>query len=173
MQDESARVSAAQIDDDGTATPADLIGRYRRGPALLRQLVEGMPRDALLARPIAGKMSTQEVVCHTADCDQFLADRIKRAIAMDLPLLIGVEGESYLRALHYDQRDIALDLALLDATRSQMAADLDRLDDAAWQRQAVHSETGLVTVRQLVFHAIRHLEMHARSIAEKRAALGI
>ena len=42
----------------------------------------------------------------------------------------------------------------------------------AWQRTAVHCETGLVSLRQLL-HAINHLPHHLRFVAEKRAAMAI
>jgi hypothetical protein len=58
-------------------------------------------------------------------------------------------------------------------TREQMAADLHRLALEAWERTAVHSENGLVTLRQLLLHATRHLERHVVTIGEKRAALGL
>jgi hypothetical protein len=45
--------------------------------------------EQLLARPIPGRWSTQEVVCHVSDCEQFYADRLKRTLAMDRPLLLG------------------------------------------------------------------------------------
>jgi uncharacterized damage-inducible protein DinB len=45
--------------------------------------------------------------------------------------------------------------------------------DEAWARTAIHSETGLVTLRQLVLHAVRHQDHHLRFIADKRAAFGI
>ena len=45
------------------------------------------------------------------------------------------------------------------------------IQHSAWRRTAVHSETGLVTLRQLLLHAINHLRHHLRFEAEKRAAL--
>jgi hypothetical protein len=39
-------------------------------------------------------------------------------------------------------------------------------------RTAVHSQSGLLTLRQLVLQAVRHLRHHLPFIAEKRAALG-
>jgi hypothetical protein len=54
-----------------------------------------------------------------------------------------------------------------------MAADLDRLAPEAWDRTAIHTETGLVTLRGLLLHAIRHVERHVAAIAEKRAVLGL
>ena len=118
-------------------------------------------------------MSTQEVVCHVADADPYLADRMKRTIAMDHPLLVGVDGWLYLEALNYHDRDIELDLALVDATRAQMAADLERLDEGVWDRTAIHTETGLVTLGQLLLHTVNHLEGHVAAIDEKRRALGL
>jgi hypothetical protein len=41
----------------------------------------------------------------------------------------------------------------------------------AWQRTAVHSETGLVMLRQLLLHTGNHLHHHLRFVAEKRAAM--
>jgi len=165
-----AQIAAAQLDDG--APVSELITRYRAGGPLLRDSISGLTREQLRAHPIPEKMSAQEVVCHVADCDQFLADRMKRTIAMDRPLLVGADGWLYPAALRYAERDIALDLALVDATRAQLAADLERLVPQAWERTAIHTETGLVTLRQLLLHTVRHLEHHVRTIEEKRAALG-
>ena len=43
---------------------AQLIDQYAAGPAQLRQAVAGMSREQILARPIAGKWSTLELVAH-------------------------------------------------------------------------------------------------------------
>lgn len=168
--DDSTAVAAAQADDGRSAS--QLIEAYRAGAGALRAAVDGLTREQLTAHPVAGKMSALEVLGHVADCEQFLADRIKRTIATEKPLLMAVDGNGYLAALHYQDRDPELQLALVDATRAQLAADLDRLAPRAWERAGVHTETGLVTVRQLVLHTIRHLERHVTAIAEKRAALG-
>jgi len=139
----------------------------------VREALVGMDEEMLRSRPIPGKMSTLEVLGHIADSEQYLADRMKRTIATDKPLLMGVDGILYLEALRYHERDADLQLHLIEVTREQMAADLDQLDDSAWIREAVHSETGLVTLRQLLLHAIRHLEGHVAAVREKRDALGL
>jgi hypothetical protein len=36
-----------------------------------------MTRDQLLARPVAGRWSTLEVVCHVGDAEQFFVDQRK------------------------------------------------------------------------------------------------
>ena len=154
-------------------TPAELLADYRRGPAILRTAIAGLDADALRARPISGKLSSLEVLCHIVDSDQFMCDRLKRAIATERPLLMGVESADYPVPLHYHERDVEIDLQLLEAQREQLAADFDRLGEDVWARVAVHSEVGLVTVADLLEHAVEHLEDHVDRIAEKREALGL
>jgi uncharacterized damage-inducible protein DinB len=159
-----------QRDDPGLG-PAQLIAEYAAGPELLQATVAGMTREQLLARPVAGKWSTQEVVCHICDSEQYFADRLERTLALNRPLLLGVEPEHAPEALRYHDHDLEEELALIVLTRRQMARVLELLPAEAWQRTAVHSEGGLVTLRQLVLHATRHLKHHVRFIEEKRQAL--
>jgi uncharacterized damage-inducible protein DinB len=163
----------AQAQEDDGAPVSELIARYRAGCGILSDACAGLTLEQVHATPVEGKRSTQSVACHIVDADQYCADRMKRAIALERPLLMGADAWRYPDALHYAERDLELDFALLRATREQMAADLDRLAPDVWTRTAVHSETGLVTVRQLLFHAIRHLEWHVATILEKRAAMGL
>jgi hypothetical protein len=169
VPDETSPVARITADPDSLA---QLLARYRAGAAVLRGAIAGLDADALRARPIPGKMSSLEVAAHIVDADQFMCDRMKRTIATDRPLLMGVDGIAYLERLRYHERDPQLDMRLLEIQREQMAADLARLLDDAWGRTAVHSEVGLLTLRQLLAHAVRHLESHVEAIAEKRAAMG-
>ena len=148
MSDSTARVTAATTDPD---SPSDMLARYRDGARVLLEAVAGLDASALRARPIAGKMSSLEVLAHIVDADQFMCDRMK----------------------HYHDHDPVLDLRLLEVQREQMAADLVRADADAWERDAVHSEVGLLTLQQLLSHAVRHLEEHVDAIAEKRTVLGL
>lgn len=167
----SPQVAAAQRDDSRTA--AELIAAYESGASLLRAAVAGMSPEQMRSRPVAGKWSTLEVVCHVSDCEQFFADRMKRTLAMDRPLLVGADGWRYPEAVRYHDRDLHEELALVELTRRQTARILKRVPDEAWQRSASHTETGLVTLRQLLLHAVRHLDHHVAFIEEKRAALGL
>jgi uncharacterized damage-inducible protein DinB len=163
-------VAEAQKDDE-KITVTDLISAYEKGVEELRVAVAGMTGEQLRSRPVAGKWSALEVVCHIADCEQFFADRIKRTVAMDRPLLLGADGFRYPEPLHYQQHDLDEELDLVAVTRRQVARTLRLVAPDAWQRTAVHSETGLVTLRQLLLHAINHLRHHLRFVADKRTAM--
>src|SRR5262245_27986369 len=105
--------------DDGSLSTDDLIAAYESGPQRLRADVAGLSPEGLRARPVAGRWSTLEVVCHLADCEQFFADRMKRTLAMDRPLLLGAEGSRYPGPLHYHDRDVAEEIELVAVTRRQ------------------------------------------------------
>src|SRR4051812_34600586 len=87
-------------------TLASLLENFLDGPRQLREAVRGMSREHLTARPVPGKWSTLEVVCHIADFEPIMADRIKRIIALDRPTLIGADENRFVSTLAYHDRDI-------------------------------------------------------------------
>ena len=163
-------ISDAQRDDTALS-PLDLVTAYEGGIDDLRLAVAGLTPEQLRSRPLAGQWSTLEVVCHIADCEQFFADRMKRTLAMERPLLVGADGFRYPEPLCYQRHELDEELDLVSITRRQLARILRSVSAEAWQRTAVHSETGLVTLRQLLLHAVNHMRHHLKFVAEKRAAL--
>jgi uncharacterized damage-inducible protein DinB len=152
---------------------AELIDNYLAGPRTLRQAVAGLSREQLLARPVPGKWSTLEVVCHLADSDSILADRMKRVIAEEQPQLIGFDETRFAAALAYHERDLEEELALIEQTRRQMARILRRLGPEALRRVGIHNERGPRTLEDLLSGATNHLTHHVKFIADKRRALGL
>src|SRR5437870_9666294 len=122
------------------ANLAELINAYVEGPKALRQAVAGMTREQVTARPVAGKWSTLEVVCHLADFDPILADRMKRVIAEEKPTLIGADEKRFAAALAYHERDVNEELPIIEQTRSQMARIVRTLPAEALQRVGGHTE---------------------------------
>jgi hypothetical protein len=152
---------------------ASMIESYLAGPRTLRQAIAGMTDEQLRARPVPGKWSTREVVCHLVDFDPILADRMKRILAEDRPQLLGADQNRFAAALAYDQRDIEEELALLEHTRSQLARILRNQPDSVLQRVGVHNERGPLTLAQLLTIASGHIPHHVQFIVEKRRALGL
>jgi hypothetical protein len=155
------------------ATLPELVDSYLAGPQMLRQAVRGLNREQLLARPVAGKWSTLEVVCHLADFEPILADRMKRVIAEDRPPLLGADELKFASALAYHQRDLEEELAIVDNTRRQMGRILRTLTPEALKREGVHNERGPLTLERLLTITTNHIPHHAKFIDEKRKALGV
>ena len=150
-----------------------LLDAYLDGPDVLTKLVADMTRDQLTARPIAGKWSTLEVVCHLADFDPILADRMKQIIALDQPAMKGVDENRFASALSYQDRDIEEELAVIAATRMQMARILRKQSDASLDRVGIHNERGSLTLERMLTLSGRHIPHHCAFILEKKKALGI
>ena len=157
--------------DDGTLGTTELIAAYEQGIDDLRAAVAGMTAEQVLARPVPGKWSTVECVGHVADTEIFFTDRIVRTIAMDRPLLMSADEKQYIERLDYQSFDLGEQLALFTALRRHAVRILRAQPPEAWSRTAVHSQSGLLTLRQLVWQAVRHLRHHLPFIAEKRAAM--
>ena len=154
-------------------SPAELIEAYLAGPRALRKAVADMTPEQLRARPVAGKWSTLEVVCHLADFDPILADRIKRVLSHEKPTLTGADENLFAATLAYHDRDANEELAILDMTRAQMGRILRSVPPEAFQRVGVHTERGELTVERLLTLATNHIPHHLAFIAEKRKALGL
>ena len=152
---------------------ARLVQDYASAPVLVRRAVADMSSQQLLARPVPGKWSTLEVVCHLLDSDQAYAHRMKRVIAEDRPLLIGYDETRFTGRLYYHERNLGNALDLMEATRNDMASILDQLPESAWRREGVHNERGLETLEDQVKIEIEHVAHHLRHVSEKRRALGL
>jgi hypothetical protein len=132
-----------------------------------------MSQEQLLARPVPGKWTTMEVVCHLADSEQSWAHRMKRIIAEERPLLIGYDESHFAKTLFYHEHDVAEELALIEQTRAQMAKILRKVPSSAWDRTGIHTERGLITLKEMLDVEVAHIPHHVRFIEEKRRALGL
>jgi uncharacterized damage-inducible protein DinB len=150
-----------------------LITEYETGIQPLRKAVAGMTSEQLQARPIAGKWSTQEVVCHLCDFEPVYADRMKRVIAEENPSILGADQDRFAASLAYQKRDVADELDLMEKVRRQMARILRTLPEEALKRTGVHNERGPQTLEQLLTTIIGHVPHHTKYILEKRKALGL
>jgi DinB superfamily len=151
----------------------EAVDAYLAGPKELSAAVAGMSREQLLARPIPGKWSTLEVVCHLVDADANIAYRIKRVLAEDQPTFERLAPDRMLAALAYHDRDVAEELAIFDLTRRQIARILRASSPEAWERTGIVTDRGARTIAQMVNGAIDHLKHHLRFVVEKRHALGL
>jgi hypothetical protein len=148
------------------------IEQYLAGPGILRQAVDGLTAAQLDARPVAGKWSTREVVCHLADFEPIYADRMKRVIAEQEPTLLGGDPNLFAARLAYASRDVEEELRLIEVVRRQMGRILRTLAPEQFQRRGIHSESGPLALETLLRRITGHIPHHVRFIAEKRAALG-
>ncbi len=101
-----------------------------------------MTDEQLKARPVPGKMSTLEVICHLADFESVFADRIKRILAEDCPPIIPAEEDCFLARLNYQGRNAQEEIALMELTRKQLFRILQPISVSDWERIGNHTQVG-------------------------------
>jgi hypothetical protein len=148
-----------------------LVESYLAGPGELREAVSGLSREQLVTRPIPGKWSVLEVICHLVDTDANIAHRLKRVVSEERPQFERVEPDLMLAALAYHGRDVEEELTIFDLTRRQMGRILQASPAEAWERTGIVGDRGGKSVAQMLNGAVEHLRHHLRFIVEKRLAL--
>jgi uncharacterized damage-inducible protein DinB len=149
-----------------------LVEQYANGADALSQAIAGLSRDDLLAYPVPGTWSIQQIVLHLMDSDLISSDRMKRVIAEENPTLIGYDETAFARGLFYEALDAGLAADVFAKNRRLTAEILRRVPEEAFDRFGMHSERGRVTLALLVQGMIDHLEHHLKFLREKRRLLG-
>lgn len=149
-----------------------LLDSYTSRADNLSKSIAGLSREDLLAFPVPGTWSIQQIVLHLVDSDLILADRMKRVIAEDNPLIIGFSETKFAARLHYHDQDAAIAADIFAKNRRLMSGLLARLPESDFQRTGIHNERGKLTLTDLVKNAADHLVHHLKFIHEKRRLLG-
>ena len=150
-----------------------LIDDYLASARRLREGVAGLSPEQVKLRPVAGKWSTLEVVCHLADFEPILADRMKRVVAEESPLLLSGDPDKFQARLAYPSRDAEEELTLIQVVRSQMARILKTLSEADFARTGKHSIDGPLALTVYLERITGHIPHHVAFVEEKRKALGL
>lgn len=149
-----------------------LIDRFDADADVPARAIEGLSSQDLLAFPIPGTWSVQQLIVHLMDSHVTCATRMRKIIAEDNPLLTSYDENAFVRSLRYEETDAKVAAEIFRLTQRMMANVLRQLPDSAFERTGVHTERGKVTLGELVPDYIQHLERHMKFLREKRIALG-
>jgi uncharacterized damage-inducible protein DinB len=154
------------------ANISSLIQSYAGGAKLLGDAMRSTANVNVDTRPIEGKWSIREVVCHLADSEIIYADRMKRVLAEENPTFFEADPNLFRPALHCSQRPLDKELAVVEAIRAHMLPILQSCDADAFQRTGVHSLDGPLTLETLLERITAHIPHHVAYIEEKLRAMG-
>ncbi len=146
-----------------------VIEAYAAEAPELAKSIAGLSCQQMLAFPVPGTWSIQQIVLHIVDTDLVIADRMKRVIAEDNPTLLGFDQTKFTARLHYEEQDAALVCELFAKNRQAMAALLRLLKDEVFERAGTHSQRGRMTLGEIVPFASWHFQHHMKFLREKRA----
>lgn len=149
-----------------------LIEEYEKGGDDLRMAVRGLQREDLLAFPVPGTWSIQQIVIHLQDSELVIADRIKRVIAEEKASLLAFDETRWVKNLRYEDQSVDDAVTIVELNRRNVARVLKNLPPDAFKRTGMHSERGPLTVEDLVTGAVNHLKHHIKFIVDKREKMG-
>src|SRR5262245_37866457 len=148
-----------------------LIAQYAAGVDEVNRALEGFPAGGLTAHPIPGKWSAAEIVHHLADSESTSAQRIRKLLTEEHPVIQGYDQEEWARRLRYNDRDIAPALSAFRAARETTQQVLAGMSDADWTREGWHTEGGRYSPETwLQIYAV-HAHNHAAQITRLKEAL--
>ena len=149
-----------------------LIDQYEGAGEKLRQAIKGLGREGLVAFPVPGTWSIQQIVIHIMDSDLIGADRMKRIIAEENPTLVGYDQDKFVANLFYDEQSAAEAVEIFDRNRRLFARVLRKLPESVFARKGTHTERGVVTLEQQLSGYVQHFEHHLKFIVDKRKKMG-
>jgi hypothetical protein len=144
-----------------------LIEKYKDGHRVVTEALKGFTDREFDAR-LPGKWSIREIIHHLADSEMLAAVRLRRLVAEDRPGIRATDVGGYVRRLFYD-RPVQNSLELFRVVRASTTEILERMTDADWAREGVHSETGRFTAEKWLEVFSQHAETHAEQIKRTRA----
>lgn len=148
-----------------------LIAEYAAGYDEVAAALKGFPPAGLTARPIANKWTATEIVHHLADSESISAQRLRKLLVEDHPVIQGYDQEVWAEKLRYNQRELAPALAAFQAARATTTQLLSGMSDADWAREGWHTESGRYSAEKwLAIYAV-HAHNHAAQIRRLRDAL--
>ena len=135
-------------------------------PALLaRAAATLLPAEARM-RPAGGGFSFVENVWHLADLErEGYGARIRRILTEEDPALANFDGDRMARDRAYQDRAIAIGLALFERARALNLQNLRALRAEDWERSGSQEGVGRVTLADVVRMMADHDRSHGAEIA--------
>lgn len=111
-----------------------------------------------------GKWSVRFVLLHIADSETVLSERIRRTLSEPRPVLWAFDPDKWASGLSYSQLPLDLSRRIYDATRAGIIHLVRQNYETNGDREFVHSETGVRTLRQEFDKVADHNEHHLAQI---------
>jgi len=110
------------------------------------------------------KWSVRFLLHHLADAETVLNDRIRRAISEPRQVIWAFDQDAWARGLDYSQMPLDLSRRIYDSTRAGIIHLAGEHYERSGDREFVHSETGVRTLRQEFDKVAEHNSHHLAQI---------
>jgi len=148
------------------------IEAYAAGGAELVKAYWCLSLSQLHFQPADGSWSLHTIAIHMLDSDLIGTDRLKRIACMENPLLCGYDETAFSKLPGSDQLNAFTACEMFQNNRAMTATILRALPDSAYQRTGIHTESGKVSLEQMLDKYVEHLRHHLVFVGKKRRQLG-
>lgn len=121
-----------------------------------------LPESRMQARYAPGKWTVRQLLCHLADAESVLYDRIRRGISEPKQVVWAFDQDAWAAGLDYATFPLATSRALYMAVREGILYLAQRDYERLGAKEYVHNETGLRTLKdefdKVALHNAHHLK---------------
>jgi FMN phosphatase YigB (HAD superfamily) len=154
------------------STPNAILAVLRSTPAALDTLCLHLTTQQWRERPAPDEWNLTEILCHLRDADREVnIPRLLKVIGESNPFLPGMDTDTWAEQRNYQQQDGPAALQEFIEVRTQLIAQLERLDEAEWQRTARHAIFGPTTLLELTGFIATHDRTHIQQSQATTRAL--
>lgn len=118
-----------------------------------------------------GKWTVKQILVHLADADSVLLDRIKRVISEPKQVIWAFEQDLWNENLDYKNFPLAISKAVYLANRSMVIYLAEKYYETLGDKEFIHSQTGLRTLKdefdKVSWHNQGHLEQIRMALESK------
>lgn len=145
----------------------DVAVALESGPVTLRRLITDSG-ELLRVRPEPTEWSVLECVGHIVDAELVMSTRMRWIVSEHQPEIIGYDQDLWVEALHHNDDDPALLLALFEGLRASNLDLWKRIPADARGRVGMHRERGPESYETNVRLSAGHVRVH---VAQAQRAL--
>ena len=120
--------------------------------------------SAIRRRPAPGEWSAIEVLGHMIDKMYHWANRVERVLNEDRPRLLAYDQDAEVRTHDYQNADPLALQKTLQQQCEQFALLVASLPSTAFVREGVHSENGVMTLRQCIQAPLNSVPEHLEQL---------
>ena len=147
----------------------DPLKMQAAAPQKLERLLKGLRASKARQHPMPGKWSISEIVAHLADTELVVGFRLRMILGSPGVPIQAFDQDEWVKALHYEKRDLRRSCAQFRAFREANVALLKALTPEQWKHHGLHAERGEETiemiVRMIAGHDINHMKQIERILA--------
>ena len=111
-----------------------------------------------------GKWNIRQLLCHISDVETVLYERIRRVIAEPKQVIWGFEDNLWAKNLDYNRFPLNISKQIFNSVRDGVIYLADRFYQDLGNKEFIHSETGIRTLRDEFDKVAWHCEHHSKQI---------